>query len=85
MQLRYVWTGKLILIKAPSLYPYWYPQWEEQMEAYAAERKLPYINFLELQEETGIDYTKLMGTYEIDYLLIVMTVTTLCETYGLTV
>lgn len=48
---------ELILIKAPSLYPYWYPQWEEQVEAYAAEKGLPYINFLELQGETGIDYT----------------------------
>lgn len=47
---------RLILIKAPSLYPYWYPQWEEQVEAYAAEKNLPYINFLEIQEETGIDY-----------------------------
>ena len=28
---------------------------------------------------------KLMGAYEIDYLLIVMTVTMLCETYGLTI
>ena len=26
------------------------------MEAYAAEKGLSYINFLELQEETGIDY-----------------------------
>lgn len=48
---------ELILIKAPSLYPYWYPQWEEQVEAYAEEKGLPYINFLELQGETGIDYT----------------------------
>ncbi len=48
---------QLVFIKAPSLYPYWYPEWEEQVEAYAAERNLPYINFLELQEETGIDYT----------------------------
>ena len=46
----------LILIKAPSLYPYWYEQWEEQVEEYAAKHDLPYINFLELQEETGIDY-----------------------------
>lgn len=53
---------QLILIKAPSLYPYWYPQWEEQVEEYAAEKGLPYINFLELQEETGIDYTK--DTYD---------------------
>lgn len=48
---------KLVLIKAPSLYPYWYPQWEEQVEDYAREKGLPYINFLEIQEETGIDYT----------------------------
>ena len=48
---------QLVLIKAPSLYPYWYPQWEEQVEDYAAEKGLPYINFLELQEETGVDYT----------------------------
>ncbi len=47
---------ELVLIKAPSLYPYWYPQWEEQVEAYAAEKGLPYINFLEIQEQTGIDY-----------------------------
>lgn len=47
---------RLILIKAPSLYPYWYPEWEEQVEAYAEEYGLTYINFLELTEETGIDY-----------------------------
>ena len=47
---------ELVLIKAPSLYPYWYPQWEEQVEAYAEEKGLPYINFLEIQEQTGIDY-----------------------------
>ena len=45
---------KLILIKAPSLYPYWYPEWEEQVEEYAQKYGLPYINFLELTEETGI-------------------------------
>ncbi|MBD5148080.1 MAG: SGNH/GDSL hydrolase family protein [Oscillibacter sp.] len=48
---------QLILIKAPSLYPYWYPQWDQQVKEYAAEHGLPYINFLELTEETGIDYT----------------------------
>ena len=48
---------RLILIKAPSLYPYWYDQWEAQVEDYAREHGLTYINFLELQEQTGIDYT----------------------------
>ena len=47
---------RLILIKAPSLHPFWYDQWEEQVEDYAAENNLTYINFLELGEETGIDY-----------------------------
>ncbi|MDE5894261.1 MAG: SGNH/GDSL hydrolase family protein [Acetatifactor sp.] len=47
---------QLILVKAPSLYPYWYDQWEEQIEGYAAENDLLYINFLELIEETGLDF-----------------------------
>lgn len=47
---------QLILVKAPSLYPYWYDQWEEQIEGYAAEKDLLYINFLELIEETGLDF-----------------------------
>lgn len=45
----------LILIKAPSIYPHWYEEWEVQMENYANEYGLMYINFLELFEETGID------------------------------
>ncbi len=58
-KMRRLCAGKgiqLVLVKAPSLYPYWYPEWEDQVEEYAAEHGLRYINFLELQEETGIDY-----------------------------
>ena len=47
---------QLILVKAPSLYPYWYDQWEVQMEEYAAKNELVYINFLELIEECGLDF-----------------------------
>jgi len=47
---------QLILIKAPSLYPYWYEEWEVQMEEYAMENDLVYINFLELTEECGLDF-----------------------------
>ncbi len=47
---------QLILIKAPSLYPYWYDEWEVQMEEYAAKNDLMYINFLELTEEVGLDF-----------------------------
>lgn len=48
---------QLILVKAPSLYPYWYDQWEVQMEEYAKENDLVYINFLELIDECGLDFT----------------------------
>ena len=47
---------ELILIKAPSLYPYWYEEWDLQIKDYADKNELRYINFLELTEETGIDY-----------------------------
>ncbi|SHJ26207.1 SGNH/GDSL hydrolase family protein [Pseudobutyrivibrio xylanivorans] len=53
---------QLILVKAPTLYPYWYDQWEEQIVDYAAANDLPYINFLDLQDEMGIDWTK--DTYD---------------------
>ena len=48
---------ELLFIKAPSLYPEWYEQYEKQVEAYAEKYDIPYINFLEIQDETGIDYT----------------------------
>lgn len=48
---------RLVLMKAPSIYPVWYEQWESQIEAYAAEHNLLYYNFLETMEESGIDLT----------------------------
>ncbi len=48
---------QLILIKAPSLYPYWYDEWEIQMEEYAEEHQLVYLNFLELAEECSLDFS----------------------------
>jgi hypothetical protein len=45
----------LVLMKAPLKNPHWYEEWEEQMEAYAAEHGLLYINFLELMDEVGLD------------------------------
>ena len=47
---------ELVLIKAPSLSPVWWDEWDAQMEAYAAEHDLLYINFLDYQEEIGIDW-----------------------------
>lgn len=48
--------AQLVLIKAPSLYPYWYDEWNDQIEEYAEKRGLPYLNFLENADEIGIDY-----------------------------
>ncbi len=48
---------QLILVKAPTLYPYWYDEWDEQMEEYAAANDLPYYNFLDCQDEIGIDWS----------------------------
>lgn len=48
---------KLVLIKAPSLYPYWYPEWDQQMKEYAKANELDYINYLDLIQETGLDFS----------------------------
>ncbi|MBR1470135.1 MAG: SGNH/GDSL hydrolase family protein [Lachnospiraceae bacterium] len=53
---------RLILVKAPSLMPHWYAEWDEQVAAYAQEHGLPYYNFLETAEEYGLDY--MTDTYD---------------------
>ena len=47
---------ELILIKAPSLYPYWYEEYEAQIQDYADKYGLAYYNFLNDAEAMGIDY-----------------------------
>ncbi|MCD7807409.1 MAG: SGNH/GDSL hydrolase family protein [Lachnospiraceae bacterium] len=49
--------ASLVLIKAPSVYPYWYDEYDEQMEEYAAQYGLDFYNFLDVTEEIGIDYS----------------------------
>lgn len=48
---------QLVLIKAPSLYPYWYAEWDAQMVSYAEENDLVYLNFQDMAETIGIDFT----------------------------
>jgi hypothetical protein len=48
---------ELILFKAPILYPHWYPEWDEQLTAYADRHGLLYINALGLLDEIGIDFS----------------------------
>jgi len=52
----------LILYKAPSLYPVWYDQWDEQVREYADAHGLLYVNCYELRDEIGIDYSQ--DTYD---------------------
>ena len=47
---------ELILIKAPSLYPFWYPEYDGAIRDYARDRGLAYYNLLEAAEDMGIDY-----------------------------
>ncbi len=49
---------ELLLIKSPSIYPYWYGEWDQQMVDYAEKNGLTYINFLPEAEKLGIDYEK---------------------------
>lgn len=49
---------QLVLVKAPSLYPFWYDEWDQQITDYASKYHLPYLNFLneDKLEATGIDF-----------------------------
>ena len=47
---------QLVLFKAPSLTPYWYDEWDEQIIDYAARHHLAYLNALTAQDEIGLDY-----------------------------
>ena len=47
---------ELVLVKAPTVWPYWYEEWDEQITEYANERNLLYVNFLDRTEEIGIDF-----------------------------
>ncbi len=47
---------ELILIKAPSVYPFWYDEYDAQIEDYAEKHGLAFYNFLDVSEEIGIDY-----------------------------
>lgn len=48
---------QLVLIKAPSQYPVWWEAWDDQIEDYAEEHGLLYVNLLKHQAEIGIDWS----------------------------
>ena len=53
---------ELVLIKAPTEYPHWYEQWDQQVVEFAEENDVVYINYIPLQEEIGLDMSQ--DTYD---------------------
>ena len=53
---------KLILEKSPTMYPYWYSEYDDFIKEFAKENNLDYYNFIDLKDEIGIDYQK--DTYD---------------------
>ena len=53
---------ELILVKAPSVYPFWYEEYDAQIQEYADKHGLAFYNFLDNVEEMGIDYN--VDTYD---------------------
>lgn len=45
----------IVLIKAPTLYPYWYEEWDDQVRTFARDNNIPYINYIYLRDEIGLD------------------------------
>ncbi len=52
----------LVLMKAPTYYPHWYDEWDQQMVDYAEKNDLLYLNFLDTVEEIGLDFSQ--DTYD---------------------
>lgn len=53
---------QLVLVKAPTLSPVWYDEWDAQVAAYAKEHGLLYLNLLKDTEKVGIDWN--VDTYD---------------------
>lgn len=53
---------KLVLIKAPSLYPYWYDEYDKQIQEYAEKNDVDYYNLKNYVDEIGIDFS--VDTYD---------------------
>ena len=47
----------LVLMKAPSVFPHWYDEWDKQVNDYADEHGILYLNTINEAENIGIDYT----------------------------
>ena len=53
---------ELILIKAPSQYPYWYEEYDAQISEFAKKHDLCYYDFTKVTDEIGLDFQ--VDTYD---------------------
>ena len=53
---------QLVLMKAPTLYPTWYAQWDRQIIEFAEARDIDYFNYIYCRDEIGLDMT--VDTYD---------------------
>ena len=53
---------ELILVKSPTVYPFWYDEYNSQIVDFANKHNLKYINMLDYLDDIGIDYT--IDTYD---------------------
>ncbi len=53
---------ELVLMKAPTQYPYWYPQWDRQIMEFASSHGLDYFNYIHERDQIGLDMT--VDTYD---------------------
>ena len=54
--------AEFVLIKAPSLYPYWYEEYDAQIVEYAEKYGLRFYNLTECIDEIGLDFSQ--DTYD---------------------
>lgn len=56
--------AELVLVKAPtnSVKYYWYDEWDAQIVDYAKDKNLTYYNFVGMDEELGLDWSR--DTYD---------------------
>jgi len=57
----------LVLVKAPTLYPHWPVQWDEQVFEFAMKNNLLYVNLLDYIYEIGLDFSA--HTFDFGYTL----------------
>ena len=50
--------AQLLLMKAPSIFPHWYDEWDAQVVDYAKAHNITYLNMVKDAEKIGIDYSK---------------------------